>query len=624
MTDKLFSPVKRNLPGSGTPGQIIYDNSSNSFYGWNGGEWISFEGGGGGGFERVTGSIVNPNLQTSLIQGGGGGLLTEWGAQVSGTEEDFSLFFNQAALNNLDHSLVGVITDSDPVFVYAGDGSLAFTLAHYGPTINNIFLKYSSTGEPTLVGNVFSVDFDPFVYNYSVGLNDGNYSVVNGLQASTIEICDGSNNPVAVLPGTGIFLITYTPSNSFNWATLISGDLEVSGVPFQTWNCAIADNNKVIASGGFNGTINIYNSDGASFTVLSDSNPGVFISKYGDNGFIEWVIKVTSVDSFPTIAPCDMNNNEACVLASSSSSDILAYNFDETPSGTLETEGFSGLSGVFRYTPSGTLQWSSAIRSNGGNDITDIKILDNGDVFACGEYYNDELYIYNFDGALALSLPSSGTADIFLIKWSSIGEVEWTARIAGIDSEYFATIDVNDSGTVVITGYYDSDPLYIFNSLDEIAATLGAGNIFVVSYNNNGDVLSAAKMNASISGLLAAPSGINNLGNIIVSGAFFENFVAFNSDGSIGVTLSYTGSSEYDVDAFLVKYNSATQVFLGNPLNDGQEKIIAVSGAVILNTASSIENDTNTLFLNTFDCVELMWDASESNWIVLNNKGAIL
>lgn len=628
IADKLIVPKYSTLPAVGNLGEIVFNQGDTSFYGWNGNEWFSIGSSSRGGFERVTGSIANPNVETSLVQGGGiGQLFTQWGALVGGPTFEILFFLNQSALNNLDQCLVGIITNSDPIIVYNVDRSIAFTLDFLGPNpnlgqnFNNIFVKYSSEGTPKLVGNVFSYDEESFLYNYSVDINDSGYSVVNGFFfANNISICDGSNQPVSSLSGPAIFLVAYTPLNSLSWATKISGELSLP-LASNYWNCAIADNGETIVSGAFINTLELYNAD-TSFSILTSQDTATFVAKYTSTGYINWVTKITGATINNINVPCDINYETSVIIATNANSDITPYNFDGSPSETVSLNGFDSLSAIVNYTPSGTIKNIVTVRSN-ENVISDLKITNSGDIYACGQYNEDILNIYNSNGGLEITLPASQNYDVFIVKWSASGQAEWVARIIGVYQETYPSIDVNDFGNMVVSGYYQSDEIFIYNGSGQLVSSLTKvdnNNFFIATFKGNGDFISSAKLtSAFVFGEgIGASVCTNNSENVTAAGSFGDNsMIAFNAYNSVGITFDDNG-------AFVIKYNAFKEVSLGNPATDGQEKIIAASGNILVNTASLIEGDSNRIKLSKYDSLEMLWDAVENNWIVVSNEGSLI
>lgn len=103
-------------------------------------------------------------------------------------------------------------------------------------------------------------------------------------------------------------------------------------------------------------------------------------------------------------------------------------------------------------------------------------------------------------------------------------------------------------------------------------------------------------------------SAINNLGNVVLTGSYNSSHVnAYNPDGSCGLTLNNTG----DYDSFIIKYGVA-ELYMGNPKLDGQLKVITRNEpAVLINTSGTVNDNGNTISIEQYKSVIMMWDYSK-------------
>jgi len=180
-----------------------------------------------------------------------------------------------------------------------------------------------------------------------------------------------------------------------------------------------------------------------------------------------------------------------------------------------------------------------------------------GNVFVTGFYQSFPLTLYNTNGTTGGTLSNTGgNQEVFIAKYSSAGAVLWAARIAGGGGgSQGRGIATDASGNVFVTGHY-SDVLTLYNSSGVSNATLPTSgatfDCFVSKYSSSGEVLWAARIAGSASDVGYAIA-TDSSGNAVVSGYCDAAVTVFNTGGTPGVTLLYTGGS----DCFVAKYSSA-------------------------------------------------------------------
>lgn len=150
-----------------------------------------------------------------------------------------------------------------------------------------------------------------------------------------------------------------------------------------------------------------------------------------------------------------------------------------------------------------------------------------------------------------------GGNDGIIVKYTADGDIQWTARIGGTNSETPVTVVTDDSFNVYAIGQYGSNPLTIFNQ-DAIPfktlANVGVNDIFLVKYNSSGLVQWATRVGGTSSD---SPSDlfIDNSLNVYLVGSYQNSPLSiFNeNETTFGTLQSFGGTG----DIFLVKYNSS-------------------------------------------------------------------
>lgn len=627
VTDKLLLPKLRGLPASGTPGQIVFNSGDNSFYGWNGSEWVSFSSGGGdGSFERVTlpgETEIDPNITKSLIQGSPGfdsSAVAAWATKVAGTGYDSPYWSRLASINDSSQVLLGVIYDSDPLNVYNTNGSFAFSLPL--TAYDTALIRYSPNGIAHCVGRLGSIDG---AEGSSIQINNADNIIVAGYYYQTISVYNGDLSLSFEMSNMGsddAFLIKYSIGGVAEWGTKLSGVNSDAA-----YSCAINSQNDISLVGNFNSPeIDIYNSDGtiaASFTLTGSFNG--FVAKYDADGFLDWAAKTES-DGAVNFYGTDINETgEILAGGYSDGTFVIIYNENGTVGASFAISSRNLL--LIKYTSTGTVSWATRIECV-NSSIDSVKTNVGGNIYASG-LFDADLSIYNSNGSFAATLVFTGpNTNNFLIKYTSGGMYEWAVPIVGTGFSN-PSCYTNNADTAFIAGRY-SDVLQIYNQDGTLAFTLapevGASSpsAYLIKYDPIGDACWATKVGNinNSSGDSSFAVACNNIGEIVLAGEYASSPVnVYNSDGSVAATLDNEGSA----DAFIVKYNDVGQITLGNPTTDGQRKTITTNGpAVQIIATSSIEGVNQSVLLNKYDAVEMLWDAVESNWIVVSNEGTLI
>jgi len=195
-----------------------------------------------------------------------------------------------------------------------------------------------------------------------------------------------------------------------------------------------------------------------------------------------------------------------------------------------------------KYDSYGNVKWAKSVvngawgGSCGFNASTDVF----GNIYLTG----------SFDGSVPFgsdTLTSTGSEDIFILKYDSSGNVLWAKRAGGTLFESGYGISTDLQGNVYITGYFAS-PTITFGSYTLTNA--GGENIFLAKYDSSGNVLWAksAGGNSDDEGYSIASDA---LANVYITGYFQSPAITFGS---------YTLANAGGQDIFVVKYDSSGSV----------------------------------------------------------------
>lgn len=111
---------------------------------------------------------------------------------------------------------------------------------------------------------------------------------------------------------------------------------------------------------------------------------------------------------------------------------------------TLESSG-SYASFIIKYDSNGNLLWA---RNSENNICFGVSTDEFGNCFITGNFYDST----TFDD---WTLTSSGSKDIYLVKFDPNGNVIWAKKAGGIDYDSGTAIAVNNLGEIFISGYFE-------------------------------------------------------------------------------------------------------------------------------------------------------------------------
>jgi len=152
--------------------------------------------------------------------------------------------------------------------------------------------------------------------------------------------------------------------------------------------------------------------------------------------------------------------------------------FGTTVLNNTNSSGSSNDIFILKYAPNGSALWAKAAGGNKNDFCYSISIDASGNAYITGIF---ESATINFGTATLTNANSSGTTyDIYLVKYSSNGIVQWTSAAGGPADDLGKGVSADTSGNVFMTGYYKSNSL-LFGATSITNA--GDNDIFIVKYN---------------------------------------------------------------------------------------------------------------------------------------------
>lgn len=413
--------------------------------------------------------------------------------------------------------------------------------------------------------------------------NNGNLYVIGWYSSATITF--GSLTLTNPGVGTGdVFVVKYDATGTALWAKTFGGAEGDIG------NGIAADAlGNVYITGSFaSSTINF------GTTTLTNAGTGsdVFIVKLNSSGTEVWAKSAGGIGSD--------RGNGITVDPSGNVFTTGAFTSASINFGTGSLINASSVNDFFisKHDSNGNALWAK--NAGGINADTGFSIACDsiGNVYATGAFASSTI---NF-GSGVLTNASTGTQDIFVVKYNSLGTAVWSNRSGGSLEDAANGIAVKKNNLYITGGFNSASISFNATTLNNNSA--GTSDIFIAKYNLDGN-----SMWASSAGDADSEAGnsvaIDSLGNAFITGYFVSNSISFG-----GNTLPNAGAGYRDV--FVTAYTSSGNVSWAKTTTSGTfdevGNAITVSntGGIYIGgmfNSSMVSFDASTLFKGCGDDV---------------------
>ena len=204
---------------------------------------------------------------------------------------------------------------------------------------------------------------------------------------------------------------------------------------------------------------------------------------------------------------------------------------------------------IAKYDSLGNAIWAKSAGGKKNDNGLGITADANGNIFVTG-YFRSDTIIFGTFILKKYSTYYQDSADVFIVKYDASGNVIWAKSAGGWDCDYGTSIAVDVNGNCYVTGNYQSMSIVFDN--DTLHLT-GGSNIFLVKYDNSGNVL-WAKTTKGDQAERSTSITVDTNGNSYLTGYFWSHVLSFGQDS----VLNSCGGRSY---MFAVKYDA-----LGNSL----------------------------------------------------------
>lgn len=341
------------------------------------------------------------------------------------------------------------------------------------------------------------------------------------------------------------FVAKYTSEGNFLWARVISGPGEdmARGVVTE-------EDGSIYVVGHFTDTVTFSISEYDTAAAKSEGGQDIFVAKYSSNGDFIWHLTAGGTED-DTATDIDRYRWSGKLYVSGGFQGRSKFGTSSLLSSGL-TDAF-----LMKIDAAGNVYWVK----NGGGDEHDVAasvaVGNNEAIYITGDFYDQA----DFQG---VSLQAMGSSDMFLVKFSEDGTIEWAKTNGGTAVDVATSVGTDLNGNVFVSGYYQGTT--IFQNFS--ASALDYNDVFVSKFDENGfcQWLSSAgswKLDNCL-GMAVAWDGSTYLTGFFEDEMFTQN-VSFEGNGYDIFVLSYfpDGTIRYGRNAGAGSSDFGTATCLG-------------------------------------------------------------
>lgn len=399
-----------------------------------------------------------------------------------------------------------------------------------GTTADIFIVKYDAAGNIIWVKGAGSIGDD--VGNSLTTDSSGNVYItgyyVSSIIFGTTTLTNAGNHDV--------FVVKYDAFGNVLWAKGSgSAGIDVGR------GISIDATGNVCVTGSYTSTTITFGANTLTNSDNAGNTSDLFIVKYDTSGNIVWANDggSTGNDLGNSITTDSFNNVYVTGSYSYSISfdTIILTNWNNN----LYYDIF-----IVKYGPSGNILWAKSA-GHAGNDLGISITKDNSNnIYITGYYYSASI---TFGATSLLNVDSAGIyPDIFIVKYDASGNVIWAKSEGSSSGDFGESITTDAFGNVYVIGnYYSSSIIFGATTLTN-ASWSSYTDVFVVKYNDSGNVIWAKGFGSTTSEAL---NGITTdaSGNVYITGSYTSPSISLGA-----TTLSNSGSYGYDM--FIAKLDA--------------------------------------------------------------------
>jgi hypothetical protein len=204
--------------------------------------------------------------------------------------------------------------------------------------------------------------------------------------------------------------------------------------------------------------------------------------------------------------------DRALCAAADTAGNLYVTGFFTSPidfgNGPLANEGGNDIF-VASFAPGGTFRWAKAFGDTGNDIGYGVAVDASGDLFLTGF----------FEGAVDFGegpLTSNGSADIFVVSFTSAGVTRWTRNLGGAGLDEARSVAVDPGGNLYLTGRFGATVDFGGGPI----TALGTHDILVLSLESSSGGFRWAQNYGDVTNEVGNGAAVDSAGNLYVTGSF--------------------------------------------------------------------------------------------------------
>ncbi len=375
-------------------------------------------------------------------------------------------------------------------------------------------------------------------YGVAVDRN-GNVYVTGGIAAAGAFFGKGENAERITSAGSyDAFLAKYAADGTYLWARRMGG----SGYDIG-YGVVVDGNDQVYVTGRFAAAGARFGSGADADTLTSAGGNDAFIAKYDVDGTLLWAKAMGGPDTDQAQRlGVDRDNN---IYVTGYIGESGASFGSGANTGVITSAGNTDCF-VAKYDAEGTFLWARSMGGPGIDQGCGLGVDSSGNVYVTGFFPAEGAYFGS--GAGADTLQSAGWEDVFLAKYDTKGDYQWSASIGGAGGDYGWGIAADEEGNVYVTGHFEKEAYFGSGADADTIISAGNADVFLAKYDADGTYRWTNRIGGT--GIdQSRDVAVDVKGNVYITG-YFEGVADFGPSDHTE-TLTTMGNS----DVFVARYD---------------------------------------------------------------------
>lgn len=253
------------------------------------------------------------------------------------------------------------------------------------------------------------------------------------------------------------YLIKYSANGDPIWVAQVAGDAHDDARAV-----TLDKSGNIYLAGHFSSTANF-----GGVRLTSAGAKDIFLARYDQSGHVLWLRRAGgSGDDIATGVAADGEGNIYVTGSFSLTADFGTTN--------LTSAGRADLF-LAKYTPGGDLLWARQAGGPGVEEAERVRVDRMGNVYVAGFYQTNAVF-------QATPLPCSGYSDMFLAKYSPLGDLIWLRTAGGTNADVGGDVAADAELNVYVVGVLTGNARFE----EKILSAAGEADMFVAKYDSHG------------------------------------------------------------------------------------------------------------------------------------------